>query len=89
MSKSERKTKTEKKKSRSKPERDLYETVGGFLANAVWILLVLSVVCFVIGHSGWGWCFLVLSVVPVVLFLVFHVATAVVFTKTIKDIPHR
>ena len=89
MGKSERKSKGESKKSRAKPERDLYETVGGALANAVWIFLVLAIVCFVVGHPGWGWCFLVLSVVPVVLFLVFHVVVTVFFTKIMKDVPHR
>ena len=89
MNKSERKTKTGSKKSRSKPERDLYESVGGWLSNAVWIFIVLALVCFAIGHPGWGWCFLILSVVPVVLFLFIHVVITVFFTKIMKDVPHR
>ena len=89
MSKSERKTKTGSKKPRSKPERDLYESVGSALTNAVWVFIVLAVVCFAVGHPGWGWCFLALSVVPVVLFLVFHVVISIICMKTLKNIPHR
>jgi len=89
MSKSERNTKERDKKSRSKPERDLYESVGGWLTNAVWIFTVLALICFVVGHPGWGWCFLILSVVPVGLFLVFHVVISILCMKTMKNIPHR
>ena len=89
MNKSERKSKTRDKKSRSKPERDLYESVGGPLVNAVWIFIVLALICFAIGHPGWGWCFLILSVVPVVLFLVFHVVITVFCMKASKNVPHR
>ncbi len=89
MSKSGQKSKAGDKKSRSKPERDLYESVGGPLVNAVWIFIFLALICFAIGHPGWGWCFLILSIVPVVLFLVFHVVITDFFTKIMKDIPHR
>ena len=89
MSKSGWKSKARDKKSRSKPERDLYESVGGPLVNAVWIFIILALICFAIGHPGWGWCFLILSVVPVILFLFFHVMITVFFTKIMKDIPHR
>ena len=89
MSKSGRKSKARDKKSRSKPERDLYESVGGPLVNAVWIFIVLALICFAIGHPGWGWCFLILSFVPVVLFLVFHVVISIICMKTLKNIPHR
>ena len=89
MSKHERKSKSGGGKSRSKPERDLYESVGGPLVNAVWIFIVLALICFSIGHPGWGWGFLILSVVPVVLFLVFHVAITVFCMKASKNVPHR
>lgn len=82
-------SKSKEKGKRSKPDRDLYETVGGPLVNAVWIFLVLALICFAIGHSGWGWCFLILSIVPVVLFLVFHVVISIICMKTLKNIPHR
>ena len=89
MNKSERKPKAGEKKSRSKPARDLYESVGGLLANSVWIFIFLALICFAIGHPGWGWCFLILSFVPVVLFLVFHVVISIICMKTLKNIPHR
>ena len=89
MSKSGPKSKARDKKSRSKPERDLYESAGGLLTNAVWIFIVLALICFAIGHPGLGWCFLILSVVPVVLFLFIHVVITVFFTKIMKDVPHR
>ena len=89
MSKSGPKSKARDKKSRSKPERDLYESAGGLLTNAVCIFIVLALICFAIGHPGLGWCFLILSVVPVILFLIFHVMTTVFFTKIMKDIPRR
>lgn len=89
MSKSGPKSKERDKKSRSKPERDLYESAGGLLTNAVWIFIVLALICFAIGHPGLGWCFLILSFVPVVLFLVFHVVISIICMKTLKNIPHR
>lgn len=89
MSKHERKSKSGGGKSRSKPERDLYESVGDWLTNAVWIFIVLALVCFAVGHPGWGWCFLILSVVPVVLFLAFHVVVTIFCMKALKTIPHR
>ena len=87
MNKSERKTRS--KKSRSKPESDLYESVGGWLANAVWIFIVLALICFAVGYPGWGWCFLILSVVPVILFLVLHFVVSIICMKALKNIPHR
>ena len=89
MKKSVRKSKGERNKSCPKPERDLYESVGVWLANAVWIFIVLALICFAIGHPGWGWCFLVLSVVPIVLFLAFHVVVTIFCMKSLKNIPHR
>ena len=89
MSNPERKSKTRERKSRFKPERNFYDCIGGLCANAVWIFNGLALLCFAIGHPGWGWCFLILSVIPIVLFLVIHVAITILCQKTVRHIPHR
>lgn len=86
MNKKHSKSKEKGKKARSKPDRNLYETVGNALANVCLVLLAIGALCFVLGHDGCGWLLLGLAIVPVVLFLVFHAAIVVLFTKTMKEV---
>ena len=59
------------------------------MLNACFCLLAVAIVCFVLGHSGWG--FALLAVIGIVLVLVVAggFLVSLVFAKAMKGIPHR
>ncbi len=85
MNKKHSKSKEKGKNARSRPNRAPYATVGNALA-ACHVLLAIGALCFVFDRGGWGWILLGLAIFPLVLFLVCHAASIVLFKKTMKEV---
>ena len=79
---------TNGKDSRGRCELDL-AVLANRMLNACFCLLAAAIVCFVLGHSGWG--FALLAVIGIVLVLVVAggFLFSLVWAKMLKDIPHR
>lgn len=89
MNKKHSKSKDNDMGARSNTERDMCGIVRNPLENACHVLFAIAMLCFIFDHDGWGWIVLGLSIVPLVLFLICHVASIVLFRKTMKDFPYR